>query len=170
MQMFGVGVLEMLLILVLTVIVVGPDKMPQLAADLGRWIRQTRAYARHLLGDFNEVVRELEQEANVSREDWQEIASVVRRNTSVVGQELTRFGRDIQEQQRDLTDIKELAAEKPANVVSIDQRASQGAEEDEAEDLDVIVEAPPRDEETTEQEEEKPWYVPEKASRRRPSE
>ena len=168
MQMFGVGVLEMLLILVLIVIVVGPDKMPQLAADLGRWIRQTRAYARHLLGDFNEVVRELEQEANVSREDWQEIASVVRRNTGVVGQELSRFGRDIKEQQHDLTDIKELTAEKPANVVPIDQKAAQ-VEEDETEELDVIIKPPPEDE-TAGEEEEKPWYVPEKASRRRSNE
>ena len=166
--MFGVGVLEMLLILVLIVIVVGPDKMPQLAADLGRWIRQTRAYARHLLGDFNEVVRELEQEANVSREDWQEIASVVRRNTGAVGQELSRFGRDIKEQQHDLTDIKELTAEKPANVVPIDQKAAQ-VEEDETEELDVIIEHPPEDE-TAGEEEEKPWYVPEKASRRRSNE
>jgi sec-independent protein translocase protein TatB len=171
MQMFGVGVLEMLLILVLTVIVVGPEKMPQLAADLGRWIRQTRAYARHLLGDFNEVVKELEQEANVSREDWQEIASVVRRNTGAVGQELSRFGRDVEEQQRDLTDIKELTAEKPANVVPIDQKSAQAAEEeDEGEELDVIIEAPAVDGESTEHDEEKPWYVPERASRRRSNE
>jgi sec-independent protein translocase protein TatB len=168
MQMFGVGVLEMLLILILTVIVVGPDKMPQLAADLGRWIRQTRAYARHLLGDFNEVVRELEKEANVSREDWQEIASVVRRNTGAVGQELNRFGRDIQEQQRDLTDIKELTAEKPANVVSIDQKAAQ-VDEEEAEDLDVISE-PAAIEDAGDEEEAKPWYVPEQAPRRRSNE
>jgi sec-independent protein translocase protein TatB len=170
MQMFGVGVLEMLLILVLTVIVVGPDKMPQLAADIGRWIRQTRAYARHLLGDFNEVVRELEKEANVNREDWQEIANVVRRNTGAVGQELNRFGRDLQAQQRDLTDIKELTAEKPSNVVPIDQKAAQVVEEDETEELDVIV-APVAVEAVEDGgEEEKPWYVPEKASRRRSNE
>jgi sec-independent protein translocase protein TatB len=170
MQMFGVGVLEMLLILVLTVIVVGPDKMPQLAADIGRWIRQTRAYARHLLGDFNEVVRELEKEANVNREDWQEIANVVRRNTGAVGQELNRFGRDLQAQQRDLTDIKELTAEKPSNVVPIDQKAAQVVEEDETEELDVIV-APVAVEAVEDgDEEEKPWYVPEKASRRRSNE
>ena len=142
MQMFGVGVLELLVILVLATIVVGPDKMPQLAADLGRWIRQTRAYAKHLMGDFNEVVSELQKEAGASREDWQEIANVVRRSTGAVGQELTRFGRDLEEQQRDLTDIKELTAEKPSNVVPIDQKAAQPEPEDETEELDVVVEAP----------------------------
>ena len=171
MQMFGVGVLELLLILILTTIVVGPDKMPQLAADLGRWIRQTRAYAKHLMGDFNEVVSELQKEANVNKEDWQEIANVVKRNTGVVGQELTRFGRDIEEQQRDLTDIKELTAEKPANVVPIDQKAASAEPEDDTEDLDVMVEVPVSENGDGEEPgEEKPWYVPERASRRRSSE
>lgn len=170
MQMFGVGVLELLLILILTTIVVGPDKMPQLAADLGRWIRQTRAYAKHLMGDFNEVVSELQKEANVNKEDWQEIANVVRRNTGIVGQELSRFGRDLEEQQRDLTDIKELTADKPGNGATVDQSAV--AEEiDEAEDLDVVVEVPASENGNGDTaDEEKPWYVPERASRRRSSE
>jgi sec-independent protein translocase protein TatB len=171
MQMFGVGVLELLVILILATIVVGPDKMPQLAADLGRWIRQTRAYARHLMGDFNEVVRELEKEAGASREDWQEIANVVKRNTGAIGQELSRFGRDLEEQQRELTDIKELSAERPSNVVPIEQKPA--VVEDEAEDLDVVPEPVASvngDSEASEPEEEKPWYVPERASRRRSSE
>jgi sec-independent protein translocase protein TatB len=169
MQMFGVGVLELLVILVVTTIVIGPDKMPQLAADLGRWIRQTRAYARHLMGDFNEVVRELEKEAGASREDWQEIANVVKRNTGAVGQELSRFGRDLEQQQRDLTDIKELTAEKPENVVPLAQKAAE-VEVDETEALDVVPEpviTTNGDGEHGEPEEEKPWYVPERASRRR---
>jgi sec-independent protein translocase protein TatB len=175
MQMFGVGVLELLVILVLTTIVIGPDKMPQLAADLGRWIRQTRAYARHLMGDFNEVVKELEKEAGASREDWKEIAGVVTRNTGAVGKELSRFGRDLEQQQHDLTDIKELAADKPANVVPIDQKAAATEEEDETEALDIVPEptavANGNGEHAGEPEstEEKPWYVPERASRRRSS-
>ena len=80
MQMFGVGVFELLVILIIAAIVVGPDKLPQVAADLAKWIRQTRAYARHLLGDFNEVIAELEKEAGASREDWKEIASVITRS------------------------------------------------------------------------------------------
>jgi sec-independent protein translocase protein TatB len=171
MQMFGVGVLELLVILILTTIVIGPDKMPQLAADLGRWIRQTRAYAKHLMGDFNEVVSELQKEADINKEDWQEIANVVRRNTGVVGQELTRFGRDIEEQQRDLTDIKELAADKSANGASTDQKTADEEPEDEAEDLDVLVEVPAGENgDGDHAAEEKPWYVPERASRRRSSE
>ena len=110
MQMFGVGILELMVILILTVIVVGPDRMPQFAADLAKWIRQTRAYARHLMGDFNSVVADLEKEAGTSREDWKEIASVVTRHTGSVGQELTKLGRDVEKS----GDLAEAKAEPPA--------------------------------------------------------
>ena len=178
MQMFGVGVLELLVILILTTIVIGPDKMPQLAADLGRWIRQTRAYARHLMGDFNEVVKELEKEAGASREDWQEIANVVKRNTGVVGQELSRFGRDLEQQQRDLTDVKALAADAPANGArngkTTESTKEEAPPEDETEELDVVIEPVAMENGNGDGEahetEEKPWYVPERASRRRSSE
>lgn len=185
MQMFGVGVLELLVILVLTTIVIGPDKMPQLAADLGRWIRQTRAYARHLMGDFNEVVRELEKEAGASREDWQEVANVLKRNTGVVGQELGRFGRELEREQHDLTDVKALTAEKPANGtrnepatestrLKEEANAEEAGAEDETEELDVVIEPAATENGNGDGEphesEEKPWYVPERASRRRSSE
>ena len=97
MQMFGIGILELLVILLLTVIVVGPDRMPQIAADLARWIRQGRAYAKHLMGDFNSVVGELQKEANVSQEDWKEISNVITRNTGDVGKELQRAAKDAEE-------------------------------------------------------------------------
>ena len=158
MQMFGVGILELMVILILTVIVVGPDRMPQVAADLAKWIRQTRAYARHLMGDFNEVVSELEKEAGASREDWKEIASVVTRHTGSVGQELSKLTRDV-EQSGDLATAKA----DPAPVAAIDAPSSNGnghtATESTSEDYSVsVVET-----------EEKPCYVPEKATRRRSS-
>ena len=103
-----------------------------------------------------------------SREDWQEIANVVKRNTGAIGQELSRFGRDLEQQQRELTDITELSAERPANVVPIEQKAA--VVEEEAEELDVLPEPVANgngDGESAEPEEEKPWYVPERAVRRR---
>jgi sec-independent protein translocase protein TatB len=89
MQMFGVGALELMVILILAVLVVGPDRLPQVAADLAQWIRRARAYATHLSKDFNDVVGELEKEVGASREDWKEIAGVVTRHTGVVGGAVT---------------------------------------------------------------------------------
>ena len=41
MQMFGIGLPELLVILALTVIVVGPDKLPEVAGQLARGYRMT---------------------------------------------------------------------------------------------------------------------------------
>lgn len=159
MQMFGVGILELMVILILTVIVVGPDRMPQVAADLAKWIRQTRAYARHLMGDFNSVVSELEKEAGASREDWKEIASVVTRHTGSVGQELTRLTKDI-EKSGDLADAKA----DPVAAIEAPSTNGNGHAPTESEST-------PAGETTDATEtEEKPWYVPERTTRRRSTE
>jgi sec-independent protein translocase protein TatB len=89
MQMFGVGALELMVILILAVLVVGPDRLPQVAADIAQWIRRARVYANHLSRDFNEVVGELEKEVGASREDWKEIAGVVSKHTGAVGSAVT---------------------------------------------------------------------------------
>ena len=163
MQMFGVGILELLVIMLLTIIVVGPDRMPQVATDLARWIRQGRAYARHLMEDFNSVVGELQKEANVSQEDWQEISSVIKHNTGDISKELERAAKDAEE----AGDLALAKASEPVSATTKgngtqDSTAGNGATEQSAE-TETTDETPA---------EEKPWYEPEKtarASRRRRS-
>lgn len=92
MQFFGVGILELVVILTLAVLVIGPDRVPAFAADLAKWIRQARAYANHMMKDFNEVVTEVQKEAGSSAEDWKEIASVFNRHTGDVMREVTKAG------------------------------------------------------------------------------
>jgi sec-independent protein translocase protein TatB len=160
--MFGVGILELMVILILTVIVVGPDRMPQVAADLAKWIRQTRAYARHLMGDFNSVVADLEKEAGASREDWKEIASVVTRHTGSVGQELSRLTRDV-EKSGDLAEAKADPGPAAAEP-SLANGNGNGHSATEAESTPTGEATEPTETE------EKPWYVPERTTRRRSSE
>jgi sec-independent protein translocase protein TatB len=152
MQIFGVGVLELMVIFVLAIIVIGPDRLPGFAADLARWIRQTRAYARHLMGDFNQVVSELEKEAGASREDWKEIASVVTRHTGDIGKELNRVSTQV-ERSVDVDSPPALpppsAAASTGNGDVEPAATSNGSSE---------AEAPA---------EEKPWYEPEKQTPRR---
>lgn len=58
--MFEVGFQEIVLIALLALVVLGPEKLPKLAAQLGRWTGRARAMARNLR-------QQLEQE--VSYED-----------------------------------------------------------------------------------------------------
>ncbi len=154
MQMFGVGVMELMVILLLAVLVVGPDRMPALAADLARWIRQGRAYARHIIGDFSQVVGELEKEAGASREDWQEIANVVTRNTGDIGKELEKVTKEAKES-GDLEFAKDKEPDEPAKSNGAAAKVSATAETESGEAAEADAETA----------EEKPWYVPEKATR-----
>jgi len=57
--MFEVGFSEILVIFVLALVVLGPEKLPRLAAQAGRWIGRARAMAKQ----FRD---QLEEEINVS--------------------------------------------------------------------------------------------------------
>jgi len=160
MQMFGIGLPELMVILILAVIVVGPDRLPAVAADLARWIRRTRAYAQHLTRDFSDVVSELEKEAGTSREDWKEIASLVTRHTGDIGKELEKVGGQLDSSMS--TDLDEAKAEPGdgwTNVVPF-----EGAK---AENGNGAEEPHEAEQGAASNNEQQPWYVPERTSRRR---
>ena len=67
--MFEVGFSELVLIFGLALIVLGPQRLPKLAAQIGRWVGRARAMARQ----FRE---QLDQEVNLEE-------TISRRATSV---------------------------------------------------------------------------------------
>ena len=59
---------EILVIALIALVVLGPEKLPKLAADLGRWVGRARAMARQLRAQLDQEVhleemRRLEREA-----------------------------------------------------------------------------------------------------------
>jgi Sec-independent protein translocase protein TatA len=170
MQMFGVGLPELMVIMVLAIVVVGPDKLPEVAADLARWIKRARAYGQHLTRDFNDVVGELEKEVGASRDDWKEIASVIRREGTGLSGILNDTTKEVTDVVDSATaeanvDLDAAKADPPPNVVSIDTVRNGDSEgEDSGEPVPVTSE-PSADGSS----EEKPWYVPERTTTRRRS-
>jgi sec-independent protein translocase protein TatB len=59
--MFDIGFSEVLLIFVIALVVLGPEKLPRLASQVGRWVGRARAMARQ----FRE---QLEEEVNLEDE------------------------------------------------------------------------------------------------------
>jgi sec-independent protein translocase protein TatB len=171
MQMFGVGLPELMVIMVLAIVVVGPDKLPELAADLARWIKRARAYGQHLTRDFNDVVGELEKEVGASRDDWKEIASVIRREGTGLSAILNDTSREIESEVQSATseanlDLDAAKADEstpaPDNIVSIDAARNGDAEDagEPSETADADAEPPA---------EARPWYEPERTTARRRS-
>ena len=61
--MFEVGFTELLLIGALALIVLGPERLPKLAQQLGRWAGRARAMARQLREQLDQEVNFQEQSA-----------------------------------------------------------------------------------------------------------
>jgi Tat protein translocase TatB subunit len=55
--MFEVGFTEIILILGIALLVLGPERLPKLAADLGRWAGRARAMARQLKTQLEQEVK-----------------------------------------------------------------------------------------------------------------
>ena len=60
--MFGIGTGELLLLLVLALLVLGPERMPKLARDLGKTVADLRRTSDELRGEFLNADRTLNAE------------------------------------------------------------------------------------------------------------
>jgi Tat protein translocase TatB subunit len=58
--MFGIGMPELLLILALALIVLGPKKLPELAKALGKGLAEFRRATEDLKNEFRQMEREVE--------------------------------------------------------------------------------------------------------------
>jgi sec-independent protein translocase protein TatB len=59
--MFEVGFSEILVIFVLALVVLGPEKLPKVAAQVGRWVGRARGMARQFREQLEEEVQYEEQ-------------------------------------------------------------------------------------------------------------
>jgi sec-independent protein translocase protein TatB len=60
--MFDIGWSEMLVILVVALVVIGPRDLPKVARQVGRWTGKARAMAREFQRSFDDMAREAELE------------------------------------------------------------------------------------------------------------
>jgi Tat protein translocase TatB subunit len=65
--MFGIGLPELLLILALALIVLGPDKLPQLAGQIARYIGELKRASEELKSQFD--FESLEKDIRQGTED-----------------------------------------------------------------------------------------------------
>ena len=62
MEFLGVGYQELLLILVLLLVVVGPERLPAMAYQIGRAVRTLQQYARAVRNEFSDEFDYLEEQ------------------------------------------------------------------------------------------------------------
>ena len=76
--MFEVGFTEIILILGIALVVLGPEKLPKVAADIGRWVGRARAMARQFKAQLDEEVVKADRDwskpaPSHKPSDWHEV-------------------------------------------------------------------------------------------------
>ena len=69
MNFFGIGIPELMLILVIALIVFGPERLPEIGRSLGKAVQDFRQLSAGFTSEWQELSRELEEAtAEVKRE------------------------------------------------------------------------------------------------------
>lgn len=80
--MFGIGYQEAFVILVIALVVFGPHRLPELAAQAGRWVREFKKITGDLTGEFEKTIAEVD---DIKRTVQREMKGVMDEVDSVAG-------------------------------------------------------------------------------------
>ncbi len=94
MDFFGVGLPEIILILIVAVIVVGPKRLPEVAAQVARVVRQLRGYATDVTTQMRSELDELTREYEQMRKELEEVRETAVKDIDSVSREVDRAVRE----------------------------------------------------------------------------
>ena len=136
MDFLGIGLPELVVVLIIAVIVVGPKRVPEVAVQLARLIRRLRGYATdvtsQMRGELDELTREYEQ----VRKELQEFRDSTVRDVNRVTREVNRATREVD---RTVRGVDRTVREAPAIIESSaepkpEKRPRPGGEETPSDD------------------------------------
>ena len=82
MEFFGMGPLEILLVLIVALIFIGPGKLPQLARNLGKGVR---AFKKATFDLTSEMSKELEEEEKQKKQSTGQAENNINRTGAAAG-------------------------------------------------------------------------------------
>ena len=118
--MFGIGMNEMMIILVIAVIIIGPRQIPQMARSLGKMAAQFKRATNELRTAVNEEIaqqietEELKEIRNSLEGDLEQIGSQAR---SIVDNELEEDRKTVEVIQGNVTDAASVVRERMVGAV-----------------------------------------------------
>jgi Sec-independent protein translocase protein TatA len=68
MELFGVGIPELGLVLLIALVIVGPQRFPEVARQIAQWIRTARSFTDAVMQDVRAAVDEIEQEVTAAND------------------------------------------------------------------------------------------------------
>ena len=94
MNIFGVGIPEILVVLLLAAVIFGPGRLPEFAAQFGRAIRELREYARDFRDEYLVDFEEMREEYIEVRHELSETDQSIRADLEAAEQDIRLAARD----------------------------------------------------------------------------
>lgn len=85
MDFFGIGPLNLVLILGVLLIVFGPDRLPEMAARAGKLVRDLRSYASDVTGEFSGEIAEIQQHFTGMQDDLRSVGRDLQASSREIG-------------------------------------------------------------------------------------
>jgi Tat protein translocase TatB subunit len=95
-MIFGLGIPEIMVILVVALVVFGPDRLPTVAAQVGRWVRDFRRMTADLTAEFQSVTKEFSDEFEELRAVTQDLQNELRGVQSDLANEMRAINQTLQ--------------------------------------------------------------------------
>ena len=71
MEIFGVGPWELMLVIVIAFVVLGPEKIPSIMRTIGRTVRQLRQMSQQLTSEFGDEIKEVTGDITAVQREFQ---------------------------------------------------------------------------------------------------
>ena len=88
MEFLGIGYQELLLVLVPLLVVVGPERLPAMAYQLGRAVRTMQGYARAVRDEFSDEIDYLDEQYKTIKGQVNEAQGTLRAENAKLNSEL----------------------------------------------------------------------------------
>ncbi len=122
MNLFGVGVFEALLVAIIGLIIVGPNKFPEMMKQAGRWLRIARAFSSEVMKDVREAVDEIQEEVEFQEKELGELREI----TKELEEDLSTEGESVQTAVGTAADFSDIIPTNPSPIESDSPEKPQG--------------------------------------------
>jgi sec-independent protein translocase protein TatB len=95
MDIFGVGAGDLLILMIIAAVVLGPERLPRVAVEIAKTLKFLRRYATEATSDLREEFAELTREYESMRTELNEVRSGVFQHVASVAEELTRASGEV---------------------------------------------------------------------------
>jgi sec-independent protein translocase protein TatB len=111
--MFDVGFWEILVILVVALLVVGPDRLPGLAREVGLWVRKIRGFVTNVRADIEQEFQtdELRKLLNEQNKEISQLKSMMKDTEDSLRHEVEETSYLVKSIENEVKDVKDSVAD-----------------------------------------------------------